>query len=234
MTTDLIGSLPPTVERPALSVDVVIFRLYAGDLQTLLIKRAVAPYRDSWAIPGGFVQYGESPLDAARRELESEAGLTEVFLEQLYTFGEAGRDPRGHVVTIAYFALLPSPAAGSIQAGSDASEAAWHSIYHPPTLAFDHTQILDYALQRLRYKLEYSAVGFRLLPAEFTLSELQSAYELVLGEKLDKRNFRRRLLEANVLVATEQYRNKGEGRPALLYRYREDADPEIKARRLFP
>ena len=142
-----------------------------------------------------------------------------------------GRDPRGRVVTVAYFALVPAPVA--VQAGDDAAEVQWKSVYHLPAMAFDHNEIVSYALKRLRYKVEYSAVAFHLLPPEFTLSDLQQAYEIVLAETLDKRNFRRRILQAEVLEETGSYRTH-EGRPAKLYRFREDAVAEVKARRLFP
>jgi 8-oxo-dGTP diphosphatase len=135
------------------------------------------------------------------------------------------------VVSVAYFALL----AGPLPAALDEGEAGWHSVNALPELAFDHAEILRYALQRLRYKLEYTSVGFELLPNEFTLTELQTAYEIVLGEKLDKRNFRRRILEADILAETPRYReSEGQGRPARLYRYKQNAVLEVKARRLFP
>ena len=217
--------------KPSVSVDVVIFTLRDNDLQVLLVKRKIAPYAGRWAIPGGFVHIDE-PLDtAARRELEEEAGVRDVYLEQLYTFGDPKRDPRGRVITVAYFALIPAPLA--VQAGSDAAEARWWSMYHLPTLAFDHAKILDYALTRLRYKLEYTAVGFQLLPPTFTLTELQQAYEIILGVELDKRNFRRKILEAEIIEKTGEYRT-GEGRPAMLYRFRPNAVAETTARRLFP
>jgi 8-oxo-dGTP diphosphatase len=216
---------------PAITVDVVIFTLRDDDLQVLLIQRKIPPFEGRWAIPGGFVEAGESLEVAARRELLEETGVRNVYLEQLYTFGDPKRDPRGRVVTVAYLALVPAPLA--VRAGSDASDAQWWSVAHLPKLAFDHTRILQYALQRLRYKLEYSAVGFQLLPPTFTLSEIQKAYETVLGEPLDKRNFRRRILEADIL---EEAGVAGEsrGRPAKLYRFRDDAVAEVKARRLFP
>lgn len=218
----------------ALTVDVIIFRLHEGGLQTLLIKRGRAPYKGRWAISGGFVHPDESVDAAARRELSEETGLKEVYLEQLYTFGEPKRDPRGRVVTVAYFALTTAEA--SPQAGDDAADAQWHPINGLPALAFDHADILAYALERLRYKLEYSAVGFELLPEEFTLTELQTAYEIILGEELDKRNFRRRLLEADppIIEETGKYRTGQVGPRAQLYRYRDDAVAEVKARRLFP
>ncbi len=132
---------------------------------------------------------------------------------------------------MAYIALVPAPLA--VEAGSDAREARWWPLSDLPALAFDHDKILQYALTRLRYKIEYSAVGFRLMPELFTLSELQRAYEIILGEPLDKRNFRRRIIEAEVIEPTDDLRT-GEGRPARLYRFRRDAVAEVKARRLFP
>jgi 8-oxo-dGTP diphosphatase len=227
------GYTPANAERPAVTVDVVIFSLRDSDLKVLLIRRAAPPFKGKWAIPGGYVHPDEALDEAAQRELEEETGLPDVYLEQLYTFGAPKRDPRGRVITVAYFALVSDDV--TVRAGDDAAEAAWHSVYDLPDLAFDHDEILSYALQRLRYKLEYTAVGFELLPNEFTLTELQTAYEIVLGEKLDKRNFRRRILEAGILAETSKYREgEGQGRPARLYRYRKNAVTEIKARRLFP
>lgn len=225
------GYLP--ADKPSVTVDVVLFRIHSGHLETLLIQRGAQPYRGCWAIPGGFVHLDESLDDAARRELAEETGSNdEVFLEQLYTWGEPERDPRGRVITVAYFALAPSSLA--VKAGDDAVRAEWFSISELPELAFDHTEIIQYALRRLRYKLEYSAVGFQLVPLEFTLAELQSAYEIVLAEPLDKRNFRRRLLDANVVEETGRYASGKVGPRAMLYRYQPDAVAEVKARRLFP
>lgn len=220
-------------ERPSVTVDVVIFSLVDEDLKALLIKRKQPPFAGMWAIPGGFVGMDESLEEAALRELAEETSVANVFIEQLYTFGDPDRDPRTRVITVAYFALVPYDMVEH-RAGSDAAETGWFSLYQLPELAFDHRQILDYALTRLRYKLEYSAAGFKLLPDEFTLSELQRAYEIILGEELDKRNFRRKLLAANILAETGRKRQEGEGRPAKLYRYRDDAVAEVKARRLFP
>jgi 8-oxo-dGTP diphosphatase len=175
----------------------------------------------------------ESLEEAACREMAEETGLQDAYLEQLYTYGDLNRDPRGRVVTVAYFALIPSDAPIHKEGGSDAQRAEWFQIEALPPLAFDHDQIVAYALRRLRYKLEYTAAGFELLPEEFTLSELQHTYEMILGEKLDKRNFRRRIQQAEIIEPTPHMRG-GEGRPARLYRYREDAVAEVKARRLFP
>jgi len=219
--------------RPALSVDVVIFSLRDSQLQVLLIQRAGEPFQGMWALPGGFVRMDESLEEAASREMQEETGLQEAYLEQLYTYGEPSRDPRGRVVTVAYFALIQADAVFRKEGGSDASQALWYPINTLPDLAFDHKEIIHYAYRRLRYKLEYSAVGFELLPTEFTLSEIQQTYEMILREKLDKRNFRRRILQAGIIESTDRMRS-GEGRPARLYHYREDAVAEVKARRLFP
>jgi 8-oxo-dGTP diphosphatase len=199
----------------------------------LLVKRKNPPFAGRWAIPGGFVRLSESLEAAARRELEEETGVKDVYIEQLYTFGRPDRDPRTRVITVAYFALVPIDAIEH-RPGEESSATDWFSMEKLPELAFDHDEILDYALTRLRYKLEYSNVGFHLLPDVFTLSELQQAYEMILGEDLDKRNFRRKILAAGVLEATGRKLQDGEGRPAMLYRYRQDAIAEIKTRRLFP
>ena len=227
------GYDPNQYERPSVTVDVITFTLRNQDLQVLLIRRKHPPFADYWAIPGGFVQMDESLETAALRELEEETSVRDVYIEQLFTFGDPERDPRTRVITVAYFALVPATALPPLKAGDDAADAQWWSIYTLPPLAFDHAQILEYALTRLRYKLEYTAVGFELLPECFTLSELQSAYEVILGEKLDRGNFRKKLRKAAVVEATRGYRNTG-GRPARLYRFRDDAVAEVKARRLFP
>jgi 8-oxo-dGTP diphosphatase len=219
--------------RPAVTVDVVIFTIIDNLLQVLLIHRGEEPFQAKLALPGGFVRMDESLEEAAIRELEEETGVQEAYLEQLYTYGDPDRDPRGRVITVAYFALICAGEPIRKEGGMDAVSAGWYPVQSLPDLAFDHGEIIAYALKRLRYKLEYTAVGFELLPDQFTLTELQFTYEIVLGEKLDKRNFRRRILAAQVIEETPGMRS-GEGRPARLYRYRPDAVAEIKTRRLFP
>ena len=221
-------------DRPSVTVDVVLFSILDEQLKVLLIKRKGWPFENMWAIPGGFVQMDESLETAAYRELAEETGVSseQVYLEQLYTFGQPGRDPRTRVITVAYFALVSADKLDP-RAASDAENVGWFSVYDLPPLAFDHAGILDYALTRLRYKLEYTAVGFQLLAEKFTLRELQDAYEIILGTKLDKGNFRSKLRKTQVVEQVDGYRDTG-GRPARLYRFREDAVAEVKARRLFP
>ena len=200
------------------TVDVVIFTIIDNALSVLLVRRGVAPNKDDWAIPGGFVREDESLDAAARRELHEETGVSDVYLEQLYTFGEPDRDPRGRIVTVAYYALIASDRQ-PLREGTDAVEARWWPIAAlPDQLAFDHAAILEYAVQRLRAKIEYTTVGFQLLPSEFTLSELQAVYEAILGRPLDKRNFRKRVEQLDVVVALDRWRT-GATRPARLYAF---------------
>lgn len=219
-------------ERPSVAVDMVIFKLKEAALEVLLIRRREEPFRDLWALPGGFVNIDESLDDAARRELQEETGVSSPVLDQLYTFGEPDRDPRGRVISVAYLALLP-PGEVSVRGADDAAEARWFAVAKLPPLAFDHNQILQLAQQRLRSQLIHSEAGMGLLPAEFTLSDLQAIYEGILEERLDKRNFRRKILHSGVLAETGRTRS-GEGRPAKLYRYTGPTDRQTRSRALFP
>jgi len=198
------------------TVDIVLFTIQDGILRVLLIKRLIPPFVGQAAIPGGFVLADEDLDQAALRELKEETGVADVYLEQLYSFGKPDRDPRGRVVTVAYFALI-SPDR-KLTAGSDAAAAAWYPVDQLPPLAFDHATIVDYALERLRNKLEYTTVGFQLLPEKFTLTELQEVYEAILGKKLDKRNFRRKMSILGILKPLSEHRRGGQ-RPAQLYRF---------------
>lgn len=204
--------------RPSVTVDCVVFGLADAELKVLLIERGGEPFAGRWALPGGFVAENE-PLDrAARRELEEETGLADLFLEQLYTFGDPGRDPRGHVVTVAYYALV-NLYDHKARAATDARRAEWVSLSAATGLAFDHDRILEVALARLRGKVRYQPIGFELLPPKFTLSQLQRLYEVVLDAPLDKRNFRRKVLATGLLVELEEWEKDAPRRPARLYRF---------------
>jgi len=204
--------------RPMVTVDVVIFTLRENDLQVLLVRRRNPPFAGMWAIPGGFVDIDEPLEAAARRELEEETGVRDVHLEQFHTFGDPGRDPRGRTITVAYLALVRADQVRP-RAGDDAAEAGWWSMRALPPLAFDHDRILARALTHLRQRLKCFAMPPGLLSDTFTLNELQSVYEAILGEKLDRRTFRRKVLAAGVLQETGGYR-RVDGRPAKLYRVR--------------
>lgn len=204
--------------RPALTVDCVVFGLDDRELKVLLIRRKHSPFAGRWAFPGGFIGVGETPEEAARRELEEETGLKKIYLEQLYTFGEPDRDPREHVVSVAHYALV-NIVGQRLRAADDACDAGWFPVLRPPPLAFDHARILRVAHERLRGKVRWQPVGFELLPRRFTLSELQHLYETILGEKIDKRNFRRRVLKTGLLVETDQTQKQVAHRAARLYRF---------------
>ena len=205
--------------RPALTVDCVVFGLEAdAALKVLLIRRKLPPYAGCWALPGGFVQMGESVDAAAVRELKEETGIEDVFLEQLYTFGAVERDPRDRIVSVAYYALvnlLDHPT----QAATDASDAQWFELGALPILGFDHSEILSCAVARLRAKIRYEPIGFELLPDAFTLSQLQRLYEQILERSLDKRNFRKKLLKMDLLIDTGEKETGVAHRAAQLYRF---------------
>lgn len=203
--------------HPAVTVDVVIFTIRNDELKVLLIKRAHDPFAGQWALPGGFVEMDESLVDAAKRELREETGVDAGYLEQLYTFGEPDRDPRERVISVAYYALMPSDAL-EIKAASDAEGVGWFAVDDLPELAFDHPTIVEMALERLAAKLDYSTIAFQLMPEEFTMPELRHLYERITREKLDARNFAKRILALNVIEPTGLDRREGAHRPAKLYR----------------
>ncbi|WP_291426724.1 NUDIX domain-containing protein [Deinococcus sp.] len=215
--------LPPQATQVGLAVDVVAFAMDAGKLQVLLVKRGELPHARVWAMPGGFVQPGEELHEAALRELRTETSvhLEPRHLEQFYTFGQVGRDPRGRIVSVAHLAVLPHGAARVVPGGHTLG-AEWHSAHQPPPLAFDHQQILNRALGRLQVRLEYANLALEFLPDSFTLPELQVVYEAIQNRKLDKRNFRKRLLSQGVLTPCGE-RRIGVGRPAQLYRRAKNA-----------
>ncbi len=206
--------------RAALTVDCVVFALDDEDLKVLLIQRGLEPFAGQWALPGGFVQVNETLEDAALRELREETGVTRVFLEQLFTFSAIDRDPRERVISVAYYALVKL-SDHRVQAATDAANAAWFSASGLPSLAFDHEEILEMALTRLKGKVVYQPIGFELLPKKFTLTQLQRMYEIVLERPLDKRNFRKKILAMDLLVELDELEKDVAHRAARLYRFDE-------------
>lgn len=185
--------------RPSVTTDCIIFGFDEGELKLLLIERGIEPFLGRWAFPGGFLQMEESSDDCARRELFEETGIENVFIEQLYTFSDVDRDPRGRVITISYYALVKL-SDYKLYAGDDAKNAQWFPISKVPPLAFDHDRILRVALNRLRGKIRYQPIGFELLSEKFTMPELQILYETVLEMKLDRRNFRKKIVDTGLLI----------------------------------
>jgi 8-oxo-dGTP diphosphatase len=214
--------MPYTYEFPraSLTVDCVIFGLDEGDLKVLLIQRDLEPFKGKWALPGGFVRLNETLDEAALRELQEETGVSNVYLEQLYTFGDIARDPRERVVTVSYYALAKL-SDHRIKATTDARDAAWFSVSDMPGLAFDHEKIFETALARLKGKVRYQPIGFELLPQKFTLTQLQKMYEKILERELDKRNFRKKILSMDVLIETDEIEQDVAHRAARLYRFDE-------------
>lgn len=204
--------------RAALAVDCVVFGLDEADLKVLLIQRRIPPFQHAWALPGGFVRLDEELDAAARRELSEEAGVSDVYLEQLYTFGTLGRDPRERVVTVAYYALAKL-SDHRIRAATDAMGVGWFALDDLPKLAFDHAEIVRVARDRLRGKVRYAPIGFELLPPRFSLTQLQRLYEIILGEALDKRNFRKKILSMELLIETDELEQGVRHRAARLYRF---------------
>jgi len=206
-------------ELPGVTVDLVIFTVNDDSLKMMLVKRAEAPFSGYWSLPGGFLKIGESLDEAASRILEEKAGVKEVYLEQLYTFGDPDRDPRARVITVTYFALipwkkLPRPESEKV------SDVIWQPTNELPRLAFDHRNIIHYAVQRLRAKAGYSNIVYGLLPDKFRLSDLQKIYEVSLSKSLDKRNFRKRMLDSGLLQQTGVKETGGAHRPAMLYQFK--------------
>jgi 8-oxo-dGTP diphosphatase len=203
--------------RPVVAVLVVIFTVAEADLKVLLIRRSLDPFREWWAIPGGRLEPREALDEGASRKLVEETGVADVYLEQLYTFDGLDRTGPEGAVAVAYFALVDYAQARLAERSE--WQPAWFSMVDLPELAFDNRAVLDYALQRLRYKLEYTNVAYSLLPERFTMSRLQQAYESILGRELDKRNFRKRMLSLGIVEPTEERMAEGPHRPARLYAF---------------
>jgi len=213
--------------RPALTVDCVVFGYDLISLKLLLIRRKYPPFENCWAFPGGFVRVDETLDAAARRELEEESGVKNIFLEQLYTFGAVERDPRERVVSVAYYALI-SLAEQALKAATDACDAQWFAIQEVPELAFDHAEILKLAIQRLKAKVRYEPIGFELLPKKFAISQLRHLYETILEKPIDKRNFYKKVQSMNLLIDLNEYQQGVSHRAAKLYRFDPTHYEELK------
>ncbi|MBL0742012.1 NUDIX hydrolase [Chryseolinea lacunae] len=210
------------------SVDAVVFGYRQDDgISVVLIKRKYEPFQKSWALPGGLVLNDESLEEAVRRELQEEAGIDVNYLEQLYSFGQPGRDPRNRVVSVAYFGLV-RPDDYQLSAQTDAEDVGWFNIKKMPKLAFDHKHILDVAIKRLRGKIAYEPIGFELLDKEFPFSDLEKLYQVLLDNDLDRRNFKKRIMSLGFLEELDETIQRGAGRPARLYRFNRKKYFELK------
>ncbi len=207
------------IEKPAVSVTVLIFSINNGKLETVLINRVREPFKGDWSLPGDILPIEMDPKDFAREVLHDKTGIRDVFLEQLYTFGNPKRDPRGRVITMSYFALLPHNSIDLAKA-PNALHAIWTPVENlPENLAFDHREIIHYGVNRLKNKMEYSNIANSLVPEKFRLTELQKIYEIILGKKLDKRNFRKKIISTGLVKITKEVYREGSHRPARLYKF---------------
>ena len=203
--------------KPAVTADIVVFTVINDKLNVLLMRRGIEPSKGKWALPGGFVHIDEDIESAAKRELFEETGVKDVYLEQLYTFGDPHRDSRGRVITVAHYALINlEKQKQELKPTTDSIDAKWFPIDEMPELAFDHKKIFEYALKRLRWKFEYTTVAFSLLPERFTISQIQKIYEIVLNKNFDKRNFNKKILSLGILKK-EGIKKDVSYRPPQLY-----------------
>ena len=214
------------VQAINLAVDAVVFGYHENQLQLLLIERKYGDEKGSWALPGGFVLNNEDLENAVTRELKEETGVSVNYFEQLYTFGAVHRDPRKRVVSVAYLALI-NPKSFNLSAGTDAQNAAWFPFDKIPELAFDHLKIVSMAYERLKAKLNYQPVGFELLNNEFPFSDLEQLYQCILNQKIDRRNFRKKILSFGFLEETEKIHQPKSGRPAKLFRFNQKKYKEL-------
>ncbi len=211
-----------------LSVDAVVFGYdKETGLSLTLIKRKNPPFQDAWALPGGLVKYAESLENAVQRELKEETGIQVNYLEQLYTYGSPDRDPRNRVVSVAYYGLLRQ-SQYQLYADTDASDARWFNVDQLPILAFDHQQIVDTAILRLKNKITYEPIGFELLDQKFPFIQLLTLYETIRGKKLDRRNFKKKFLQLGILEELPEKHSSGKGRPGAVYQFKKKAYFELK------
>ncbi|MEO5893581.1 MAG: NUDIX domain-containing protein [Ferruginibacter sp.] len=206
--------------RPSVTIDCVVFGYDCHSISLLLINRKEEPFENMWTLPGGFLYLEETPEEGARRILKNKTGLHNLYLEQLYTFGEVTRDPRGRVLSIAYYALV-DPRRFELLAGIAANDVKWFETTKLPKTGFDHKDIIKLALNRLKAKVTYQPIGFELLDKRFTLTELQFLYECILLRPIDKRNFRKRLLESKLIKSTGEKRTGLKNRAPELFEFDE-------------
>lgn len=209
----------PPIADVQITVDLVIFTVESKQLKALLVRRDEPPFEAQLSLPGGFMWADETSLMTASRVLNDKTSLKTAFFEQLYSFDEIKRDPRGRIVTLAYFALVPAESISQADIVLSVDEIA--------DLAFDHKQILDYAVSRLRNKLAYSNIAYSLLPKLFTLSQLQEVYEVILGHEIDKRNFRKKIFSLDIIEETNQKQTGRKHRPARLYKFKQHRYAEL-------
>lgn len=213
--------------HPAVTTDCVIFGFDGEELKVLLIERGITPYKGHWAFPGGFLNPNETAEEGARRELREETGLDSAHIEQLHTYSTPDRDPRERVITIAYIALVRIQ---DVRGGDDAADAGWFPVENVPPLAFDHGEILRDALRRLRERIYFYPLGYELLPEKFTLKELQTLYEAVLGVQFDRRNFAKKMQRLDILTQLDETVWPTPKREAKLYSFNIEKYNELKKR----
>ncbi len=213
--------------RPAVTTDCVIFGFDGTKLQVLLVQRGIEPFKGRWAFPGGFMNLDESAEQCAQRELMEETGMKADFMEQFHTFSDPERDPRGRVITIAYYALCKIQ---EVKGGDDAAKAQWFALEDIPQLAFDHDLLLRNAIKVLRERIHFQPIGFDLLPAKFTMKELQSLYESILDVKFDRANFAKKMLHADLLIKLDETVWPTAKRQANLYSFNIESYNELKQR----
>ncbi|HEV8508671.1 MAG TPA: NUDIX domain-containing protein [Chitinophagaceae bacterium] len=211
------------------AVDAIVFGYSKTDgVSVLLIQRKYPPFKDLWALPGGFVFEKESLEEAVKRELQEETGIRVSYLEQLYTFGKPGRDPRQRVISIAYFALVKSSMYQELKASTDAEDVKWFTIKKIPPLGFDHKEILQTAIERIRAKIRYQPIGFELLDKKFPFSDLERLYSTLLDRDIDRRNFAKKMLALQILDETDEVaKTEGKGRPSKMYQFNKKRYQEL-------
>jgi len=217
------------VQKIKIAVDAVVFGYSKTDgVSVLLIQRKYEPFKNGWAIPGGFVLEHESLEAAVKRELQEETGIEVNYLEQLYTFGEPKRDPRQRVIAVAYFGLVKTSQYQQLKASTDAENAKWFSIKKLPALAFDHKKVLNTAIERLRTKIRYQPIGFELLDKKFPFSDVEKLYAALLDKEINRRNFSKKILSFGFLEETgELLKTEAKGRPGKMYQFNQKRYKEL-------